>query len=368
MIIDRDETGAAVRMIFNPGEPLLPALDKWNDEEFRAQFASYAKTMTKSDLADKLVLPAYAARTLDDFISLNPLTVYAKKQVELRWEVGDPLKVSLVSRLTGSGVTDGTALDGAEEELTITQKSFTINEYAHGVPWTALAGKTSRYSIEEIARAALSEWARRKLESLLWAQIKGAGLTEIYVNDRGSEGALQAGDKLDTSTIQKAVSTLRKNKVPGFTAKDVDGKKVYQPSPLGFYPFVLPEEMIYDLTADTDFKAAMHNAADLARGLSPWEGNAWLYRGALLIQADPDVFTLTDLGYNNYKIATGVIFGADAYVLGFGKPNRGEIVEFYYDKDDYARKLGLRVSLYFGGGVLWKKRARLVKASCSILT
>lgn len=366
MITDRDENKLPTRIRFNPGESLVPALEVANDEKFKLEFASYAGTMTKTDLSDKFVLPVYAAKTLDDFTSFNPLSVFATKQVEMKWEPGDPFKVPLVERLTGAGVTDGTALDGAEEELSITQKSYNISEYANANAWTNLASKTSRYSIEEISRAGLRDWAVRKVEAALWNSIVAElpNLKVVRPNKRASKFQLTATDLLDSDTIKRAKWFLRSKRTPGFAARDLEGRKVYNTSPIGFYVMVMPAEALQDLDSDAEFKAAKQQAADLARGLSPWESDVYLYNGVFIVQGDPAVFALETIGsYTDRKLARGIMFGMDSYILGFGKPNKGEILEFFYNRDDYARKIGLRVSTYFGGGVVWPNRMVIIEAA-----
>ena len=329
-----------------------------------AAFTDYSKTMTSSDLKDKFIFPLHSTKAIVDLSTATPLLNFARKMIKLDWEPpGDPIKISIVSRLTGSGVTEGTTTEGAEEEFTVTVKSLDLAEYAHATAWTRMAEATSAYNIAEAARDALKDWAARKIESLAVTQLKTDVTTIVRPNDRGSDSALKSTDRLDTATISKAKWKLRKQRAQGFRVGDLglpNNKKPVEPAlTSGFYVMVCPPELIRDLQDyDTDFKNAMQNAADLARGLSPWESDVYLYQGVLIVQGDPSIWApeTIDASYS-YKLGRALMFGYDAFCIGFGQRPGEQFLQIVTEQNDLKRQIRAGVVFVTGTVTLFPTRA-----------
>ena len=90
---------------------------------------------------------------------------------ELTKEAGDRITFSLVTRLTGGGVTDDASLEGNEEVLSNYGHQVTVGQLRHGVVVGSFEKIKTKIDLLKAAKHMLKEWNREQLRDLILARM-----------------------------------------------------------------------------------------------------------------------------------------------------------------------------------------------------
>lgn len=98
---------------------------------------------------------------------------------ELTKEAGDKITFSLVSKLTGDGVTDDATLEGNEEALGNYGHQVTVNQLRHGVVVGAFEKIKTKIDLLNAAKIMLRLWNMEKLRDLFIARLLSPSTTGL---------------------------------------------------------------------------------------------------------------------------------------------------------------------------------------------
>jgi N4-gp56 family major capsid protein len=101
---------------------------------------------------------------------------------DLTKEKGDAITFNLRSRLSGSGVTGTSTLEGNEEAMATYGQQVVVDQYRHGVRIPLMSRKRTAFDLKVEAKAALVDWMAEKVEDKIIAahhSVNGVGLVEL---------------------------------------------------------------------------------------------------------------------------------------------------------------------------------------------
>ena len=133
---------------------------------------------------------------------------------ETQKDAGDKITFGLRALLTGSGVTEGTTLEGQEEAMVNYPDSVLINQLRHAV---RSAGEMSEqrvpWSVREEARMALKDWWIERMETVVANQLAGntgqsdTKYTGFNATTAPTSGRLLIGNEHTAETSLSATTT-----------------------------------------------------------------------------------------------------------------------------------------------------------------
>ena len=286
---------------------------------------------------------------------------------DLTKKPGDSITFSLVNKLTGSGVTGSSTLEGQEESLISRSQKVVIDQKRHAVRVPVLEDQFSAMPLREAAKDVLLDWSMElnredtieALNSILGVNYSSATETnkDIWLvdnvdrvlfgklkgNDSGP-GDHSAGlgnlDNTDDKLTPDALSLMKR------LAKTASPKIRPLKPRQGFvtsdsYVLFAPSLLIRDIALNSTFTQANREAR--ARGkLNP------LFAGANYIWDNIAIYEVEDIaidagaGAGSIDVAPCFLCGAQA--IGFAVAKRPQSVE---EEFDYKDKQGVAIRQWF---------------------
>ena len=278
---------------------------------------------------------------------------------------GDSITFSLVNKLTGSGVTGSSTLEGNEEALDTRSQKVTIDQKRHAVRVPVLEEQFSSIPLREAARDALLDWSMElnrddtieALNSILGVNYSAA--TEVNKDiwavdnvDRVLFGKLNSNYNVDHSVALATLDNTDDKLTPDALslmkriAKTASPKiRPIKPRQGGVtsdsYVLFAPSLLVRDLALNSTFTQANREAR--ARGkLNP------LFSGADYIWDNIAIFEVEDIaidaGAGSGSIDVAPCFLCGAQAIGFAVAKRPESVEETFD---YGDKQGVAIRQWF---------------------
>lgn len=300
----------------------------------KTNFAT-GNALTRKAWAEKLYRDTVKESYFSKFFGSDTnALVYMK--TELEKEHGDKVTCGIRMRLTGAGVTSGTALEGNEEKLTTYDTSVTLEEYAHAVRDKGpLDRKRPNFSVDAESKQALMDWGGEKIDSLCFAAVTASPTKIFYGGDATSTATLEAGDKLTPALISKiktaAKTGLNRTYVP-FRPVKVGGKK--------YFVLLTHPDSLYDLKRSSEFTQAMREAE--ARGSeNPLFHDAVAIWDNVVIHEHENIELFTTWGAGSDVAGCKAVFmGAQALAWAWGARQESVAEEFDYGREHgYAWKI-----------------------------
>lgn len=282
---------------------------------------------------------------------------------------GDRVRVTLRMQLSGDGIQGDGTLEGNEESLTTYTDDLLIDQLRHAV---RSAGKMSEqripWSVREEAMMGLKDWWAGRLDTAFFNQVCGYTVqsdtrytgnqatvapdsTHVYrPNSRANDQSLTTGDEMTLTIIDQALAAAKLGGV-GTTGP------VIRPVPVNgdpMYVFVMHTNQVTQLRTNTSTgqwldiqKSAM--MGDGSAGNPILTGALGVYNGVILHES-----TRITPGVNSSSGATvstarrGVLMGAQAAALAFGKGYSFENFDWNEELFDYGNQLGVEAGAIFG--------------------
>lgn len=334
-------------------------------------FAEYGGATRETDVSNAVLPKFYTSKIID---ALYERTILAKLAVDITDEASNPaeaLRAFKEVALSGDGTTsDGTALEGNEERVSLETVDFDVEELDHAVAFTKTALLLPAVELRKRAEPLLSNWFNIKVEGKLLTSAENGAGTVFYGGNATAPANIDAADTSAPVDIKKAYFYLMAHKVPGYTLQQLKGWFGDQVDNLagkssnprgGFYVAVLHPGQIYDITETTEWKTAANASATatIQVALGPnFQATIYVWYGVLLIPDTLCVYT-KPAGYA-VAYARGFVFGQDALAFGFQKLNKGQVkfsgLEWQEAGFDYNRLTGVAILTRFAEGVLDNSR------------
>lgn len=319
---------------------------------------STSDALTKKAWEEKLFRDSVKESYFSRFMSEKGDTL-VHTQTELEGEKGDKITIGIRMRLTGAGVTSGTALVGNEERLTTYNCSTTLEQYRHAVRDDgAMSRQRAMFSITEESEMALRDWQAEKIDKLCFDELGiGSGASadpsKIFYIDGTATGTFKA-----TGTAATAKSALRTATYPGTLSLDfisfiktwakTGGNRAYvplRPVKVGakpYYVLLCHPDALYNLRISSEFKQAMREA-ELRGSENPlFMGSTAIWDG-VVIHEHENCAVGTDGGAGAEPWTKAVFMGAECLCWAWGE--RPEIVE---EEFDYGNEIGHATNMIAG--------------------
>lgn len=325
----------------------------------KLEAADYSNVTKKSDAGD--IVPKYYTQIFVE--ALYQKSILISTAMPLNYSAdGDTFYGWLSTKLSNTGVQEGTALEGAEEVPTITKKTFSVIEYANAVAITnTLRRQTHLKDLRMKIKDLLAGWAVEKKENYILSFLDTGATNIRFGSGKANIYGLVANDKIATTDLDRIGTFMTNSNVKGYTAaevaqitgiKEIPEDRNHAVEEGGYYIAVLHPFQVYDLGQDTTFKSAAYAAAQ-------WEANkvfgmmfggpAYIWKNIVIFGHSLVSYAVPGVGYS-VKVAKGFVLGKTAY--GFSVQGEGEGNIWLEAGMDYNRIDGMGVQLYYGGGVM----------------
>lgn len=293
---------------------------------------------------------------------------------DLKQKKGDSVTFALVNRLTGAGVTDGSPLEGNEEEMDSRSHKVTINERANGVRSSSWDNQISAIDLRKAAKATLKTWAMESTRDQVIAALGsingvaygsaseankdawlvdnadrvlfGAQVANNSSNDHSASLANidNTNDKLTASaaSLMKRIAKTANPKIKPLRSDD---------SGRDFYVMYVPSLVFRDLKADSTISQAQREVSLKMQNEKLFKGGDLEWDGIIFKEIE-DIGVLSGVGAASIDVAPVYLCGAQA--VGYGIASRWKSAEETFD---YGRKKGCAImemggfeKLIFGSG------------------
>ena len=250
---------------------------------------------------------------------------------------GDKITFGIRMRLTGAGVTEGMALEGAEESLTTYNDSVTLHQYRHAVRDNgALDRQRAMFSIDDESTAALRGWGAEKIDKLNFDAILDSPTIIFYKTSSGStststaataKAALTAADGKITPAMVSYIKAYAKTGggrtyVPLRPVR-VDGKD--------YYILLVHPDAMYDWKTDPTYIQTVREAEVRGPTNPIFAGSVAVWDG-VVIHEHENCTIADDGGSGAIPWTKGVFMGQQALVWAWGK--REEVIQKNFDYEN----------------------------------
>lgn len=296
---------------------------------------------------------------------------------------GDKVTMGLVMSLVGDGVTEGTILEGNEEDLTTYDDSLFINELFHAVR-VRNKGSIDQQRVPEnlrsIARNRLAQWWANRMDTTMFLHLcgyTGAAFTRdgqvidptLAVYNGNNTIVAPSSSRIIRPTGNSADENLTSATDDKFTLPLIDEAlfraKTTRPviSPIKVngndkYVLFLHPSQVKDLRTDVstsritwfDTQKALLQGGQSASANGIYNGSLGEYNGVILHESffvPNGVNSSTGAQIANSKRA--VLCGAQAGAIGYGREYSGS-TKYKWEEElfDYKRSLGVALGAVWG--------------------
>lgn len=269
------------------------------------------------------------------FIGESDNSIIVKK-VDLKKDKGDTIHIGLSVKLSGSGISGDSTLEGYEEAISTYAMDVQLDQIRNAVRIAgALAEQQACYDMRSDAKEKLKIWLAEYLDEKMFEDLASSPSTnrKIWCSvDHSSVATLDTTDKLSTGYISEA-KRLAKLASPRVRPIRVNGKEHYV---LVVHPYCMR-----DLRRDADWIDAQQLAN--VRGVDNpiFSGAEGMWDGVIIYEHE-NVYRTND-GSSSAYIARNLLLGAGAGVWAIGKE------PFWREKTfDYENQVGFATGLIHG--------------------
>jgi N4-gp56 family major capsid protein len=261
--------------------------------------------------------------------------VQTKSQLEK--QKGDKITFGLRMRLTGAGVTDGQALEGAEEALTTYDSSVTLRQYRHAVRDNgALDRQRAMFSIDEESKSALQGWGSEKIDKLAFDAILSAPTLIFYKTSSGSTSTATASTaKTNLTAADGKITPAMVSYIKAYAK--TGGNRTYVPlRPVRvdgkeYYILLVHPDAMYDWKTDPTYIQTVREAEVRGPTNPIFTGSVAVWDG-VIIHEHENCTVASDGGSGTVDWSKGVFMGAQALVWAWGQ--REQVIQKNFDYEN----------------------------------
>lgn len=293
--------------------------------------------LTKKVWEEKLYRDMLKEAYFSRFMGESADNIVSVKNV-LTKQKGDDITIGIRMKLSGTGVTDGQVLEGAEEALTTYHNHVTLHQYRHAVRDNgALDRQRAMFSIDEESKSALQGWGSEKIDGLAFDAILTSPTRIFYKTSAGSlntgtaataKTALTAADGKLTPAMVSYMKAYAKTGggrtyVPLRPVR-VDGKE--------YYVILVHPDVMYDWKTDPTYIQTVREAEVRGPTNPIFSGSVAIWDGCIIHEHENCL--IADDGGTGGAIpwCKGIFMGAQALVWAWGK--REEVIQKNFDYEN----------------------------------
>ena len=256
------------------------------------------------------------------------------------------MSVGLGMKLSGTGITGDSELEGNEEVMTDYDEDLAIDQLRHAVRLTGnMDEKRSAYNMRTSAKNRLADWWAERIDQEILDKLCGkttstfsntptaaAASRAVYAGGAGSIGAITTAMKMDTKVLDRAKqdAILASPKIRPIR---VGGKE--------HYIAILHPYDATNLRQDPVWNQAQREANVRGETNPIFSGAFGIYNG-IVIHEHEYVFRTND-GSGSAQVARNVLCGQQAGIFAWGAP-----VKWVEKSFDYCNSWGFSVGAIFG--------------------
>lgn len=294
-------------------------------------------------------------------------------KTELSKGAGDRLTFGIRQQLTGAGVQGDNTLEGNEEALETYTQNLTIDQLRHAV---RSAGKVSEqripFNIRNEIRDGLADWWSDRIDTWFFNQICGnstqsdvryTGMQAVSAPDAGHQIFANIGPTVASGIVATAESSLSATTVARFHLGMLDRAReraktavnTFRPVSVGnkqlFVAFLHPRQVTaLRISAGTDLWQSIQQALLQAGDVDDnpiYTGAVGLYNQTVIHESTRVPLVVGATG-GTADVARGVLVGAQAACMGFGRGYGKNTFDWNEELFDYRNKLGVEAGCIGG--------------------
>ncbi len=309
----------------------------------------------------------FLSRFMGEPKSKRPICI----MTDLEADAGDAIYVDLFMKAKGQGIEGDNILRGNEEKLVYYSDDVLIDQLRHGIDTGGrMAKKRTVHDLRAIARSMLSGWWAERYDELFFMYLAGsrgddttvwvlpdsysafAGNTlgaststhTVYAGDATSTTDIDANDKMDLTTIDRAIAKAEMLR-PLMNPATLDGDQVYV--------LVMHTYAAYDLqtnTATGQWMDITKFAANRGKDNPVFKGGEYIgrYRNVEMYKHSK-VPLHDDWGGSTIAGANNLLLGSQAAVIAYGSPGKaGNRFSWHEEEEDRGNVLVVDTGSIFG--------------------
>lgn len=270
---------------------------------------------------------------------------------DLEKQPGDTIKLDIVRKLTGAGLTGSTSgglLDGNEEKMSFRQMSFAVDALRHGVRWEKLGKILITHDMRSTALMQLRKWLASKLDDDIFTKLSAvpaAGGGTPYKNvlvantttdlDVGSatvdDDDVEAGNVLTLDFISKA-KAYAKAELQIEPVRMADGEELYF--------LVVHDYAGLSLKMSSAWQQAQRDARERSAGNPLFTGALGVWDNVVILSSDR---VARAANATSVQVAKNLFLGAQAIARGYAY--YPDWTEQYFS---YGEEQGIGTYVVFG--------------------
>ncbi len=265
---------------------------------------------------------------------------------DLRKDQGSNISFGLGMKLSASGITGDSTLEGNEEAMTDYDEDVAIDQLRHAVRLTGrMDEKKNAYNMRVSAKNRLADWWAERIDKEILDKLCGkasstfsntptaaAATRSVFAGGQTSVGNITTSMKMDTKILDRA-KQLAKLASPMIRPIRVGGKE--------YYIVILHPYSATDLRQDPVWNQAQRDANVRGEENPIFSGALGVYNG-LVIHEHEYVYATTD-GSASANVARNILCGQQAGVIAWGAP-----VQWVEKSFDYGNSWGISCGAIFG--------------------
>lgn len=270
---------------------------------------------------------------------------------DLEKQPGDTIKLDIVKKLTGAGLTGSTSgglLDGNEEKMNFRQMSFAVDALRHGVRWEKLGKILITHDMRSTALLQLRKWLAAKLDDDIFTRLSavpaaggGTPFKNVLVADTPTALAIGSAT-MDVDDVEAAnVLTLDFiSKAKAYAKTELQVEPVRMENGEELYFLVVHDYAGLSLKQSSDWKQAQREARERSAGNPLFTGALGVWDNVVILQSDRVVRA------NNataVPVAKNLFLGAQAVARGYAY--YPDWTEQYFS---YGEEQGIGTYVVFG--------------------
>jgi N4-gp56 family major capsid protein len=284
---------------------------------------------------------------------------------ELTKDAGDRLTFSLVSRLTGAGVTGDNTLEGSEEALGNFGHMVTVNQLRHGVVVGSFEKIKTKIDLLKAAKTMLKLWNMEQLRDLFIARLMSPvtdGLTTYAAATEVQKDAWVVANNPSATNVRILCGAAKSNLAADHSAglANIDGtnddlhqdivrllKRLAQSCDPHIRPvttddgnerFVLFVGSLPFRDLEANMDTILSNADVRGESNHLFKGGD-LKIGNVIVHEVPEIPSITGVGAGSIDVAPVFLCGAQALLMAWAQR-----MEVKMDEFDYQNKRGVAVA------------------------
>jgi N4-gp56 family major capsid protein len=265
---------------------------------------------------------------------------------DLKVDKGNKINFGLGMKLSGSGVTGDSEMEGNEEKMTEYEEDITIDQIRNAVRLTGkMDEKKTIYDMRVRAKNSLADWMAEYIEADMFAKLCGktsvtfantptaaAATRAIYAGGQASIGAITTAMKMDTKVLDLAKQTAILAS-PRIKPIKVNGKE--------YFVAILHPYDATNLRQDPVWNQAQREANVRGEENPIFSGALGIYNG-IVIHEHEYVYRTND-GSGSAYVARNLLCGQQAGVIAWGQN-----VDWVEEYKDYKNKYSVCCGAIFG--------------------